>query len=1004
MADGSKRASRPLIPKAALAPAPTPAAAPQPAPQSGGRRRGGYRGEGRVLEDRERGFITCWSGANAGLAARRVQEQQQRRRRRLRVLQSDAGLLRRSVEGRWGRGPLDFPEVPDDESAAGDDRAERVQDIAQRVRRLPSPKRGLVLDLILALEEAGDADAGGHERELNTALEDLCGTPRSSPAALHDPAPSPVPSWLADAKSPPKRASDDAAVFCSSPEVRRSRPVSGRRARTPEPSPGKSDAPEYVSAGTPVPAPVFCESPEKSVHGDGRVRGGDLEASLDSLHQFRLQHLGRLTGEGPETPAEGSRPAASPAASPPVSPAGSATAADEFRIPELPEGRVLRTNVLTTWGDPHYVGLSGIELFDRNGDPIEVPDPGSTVRGSPHSINVLPEYSSDPRVASNLLDGVNRTCDDMHVWLAPFTAGADHTVTVDLRRSYGISMIRFWNYNKSRPHSYRGARHVEVDLDGRFIFRGELAQAPGCLLGAEQCAEVVLFTVEPAVLSRLEWHEAALRERWRVEDAGNSAAEEELRRSALLADRPSTGGGRGQSGRPTTAAHPKSAVAALLASGDHECVSGQTLRLEVVGGWGDMFRCGLQRVEAEAADGDALAVASASCAVRLPSSASHGPPASVLCSGGAGGWWVGADMAARQADEDGAPLVTLTLQLHRRAALARLHLWNYNGSSLRDTLTGVKRVRVFVDGHVVSPPKGFYVRKAPGHSNFEYRQTLELRRSDGAAATLHSSLATLHSSLANTDVRDAVARAQQMEQPFPERLLRALGFTPPLFPVAYVYRFELRSTHGDAHYIGLNGVELRDVHNEPVALSPDNLEATPRDLSIIPECEGDCRTLDKLVDGRNATFSDEHMWLAPHCPGAVNLLYVVFEQPVAISAVVLWNYSKTPARGVREVALYADDALVYSGCLPPAPSAAAGVDDWGQHMIFTNDPAACARAGDALVRPYAQDRPSGSGVLFYDSGRVGDLDQLPQTRCGRTRPTSAVHRQLRPTSGAGFAA
>jgi hypothetical protein len=38
-------------------------------------------------------------------------------------------------------------------------------------------------------------------------------------------------------------------------------------------------------------------------------------------------------------------------------------------------------------------------------------------------VNVLPGYGGDPRVVANLLDGVNNTCDDLHVWLAPFTPG-----------------------------------------------------------------------------------------------------------------------------------------------------------------------------------------------------------------------------------------------------------------------------------------------------------------------------------------------------------------------------------------------------------------------------------------------------------------------------------------------------------------------------------------------------------------------------------------------------
>ena len=40
-------------------------------------------------------------------------------------------------------------------------------------------------------------------------------------------------------------------------------------------------------------------------------------------------------------------------------------------------------------------------------------------------------------------------------------------------------MIRIWNYNKSRIHSSRGARYVEISLDDRTIFKGEIKRAMG---------------------------------------------------------------------------------------------------------------------------------------------------------------------------------------------------------------------------------------------------------------------------------------------------------------------------------------------------------------------------------------------------------------------------------------------------------------------------------------------------------------------------------------------
>jgi len=169
-------------------------------------------------------------------------------------------------------------------------------------------------------------------------------------------------------------------------------------------------------------------------------------------------------------------------------------------IPELPRGRVLEIEIETNWGDRHYVGLSGLELFDEKGLAIMVEDPAAQVTADARAIT---GNSADPRTPDNLLDGVNCTCDDLHVWLAPFTQGATHCVRVALDGESTLSMIRIWNYNTSRIHAARGARHLTLRLDSVAIFRGEVGQAPGEVKSAEASAEVILFTrgSEPCTLN-----------------------------------------------------------------------------------------------------------------------------------------------------------------------------------------------------------------------------------------------------------------------------------------------------------------------------------------------------------------------------------------------------------------------------------------------------------------------------------------------------------------------
>lgn len=66
------------------------------------------------------------------------------------------------------------------------------------------------------------------------------------------------------------------------------------------------------------------------------------------------------------------------------------------------------------------------------------------ITANPSDINILPEYAKDPRVVTNLIDGVNRTRDDVHMWLAPFTPGGNHYVYIKFEKAVKIALIRIW--------------------------------------------------------------------------------------------------------------------------------------------------------------------------------------------------------------------------------------------------------------------------------------------------------------------------------------------------------------------------------------------------------------------------------------------------------------------------------------------------------------------------------------------------------------------------------
>jgi len=126
----------------------------------------------------------------------------------------------------------------------------------------------------------------------------------------------------------------------------------------------------------------------------------------------------------------------------------------DYEVPILPSGLMLKFIFHSNWGDFYYIGLDAIEVYDERGVKVDIADRGC-VTAVPHSLRDLEISTRDSRVPDNLINDVTRDSTGTNSWLAPLAPCMTRqermqSVLRVMRRQRGYDSVKR-KYEKVRP-------------------------------------------------------------------------------------------------------------------------------------------------------------------------------------------------------------------------------------------------------------------------------------------------------------------------------------------------------------------------------------------------------------------------------------------------------------------------------------------------------------------------------------------------------------------------
>ncbi|MCP9260924.1 Protein CBR-PGHM-1 [Dirofilaria immitis] len=534
----------------------------------------------------------------------------------------------------------------------------------------------------------------------------------------------------------------------------------------------------------------------------------------------------------------------------------------DFAIPELPRGELFRFILCSSWDDPHFIGLNTIELFNAVGQRPQINEMktnASITRGSLNNVF----KNGEANLSTN---------DPGKMWSARYDNLAEFLyIEIHLKEQESIAMIRIWNYNESRVHALCGVHDLRIELDGITIFQGEISCAFTFESEKESMGDTILFTTNDAILELIAENDKCLRgnEIMRsvldLHELINDLEEEPLSISATMETSSRIRMSNAPSAHRPTTGDRKPKVQNITRSNDHQ----------------------LTNINIEEAAPELSAI---NCSAERKNKTESGK--------------------TETGQEDiGLPLLKV---FH----MELLENW---GAPDCIGLTGLQ----FLGPHGIVLDSLDCSITASSATQTSYRllngKNLTRSREDMwlTSYSRNSPPVRITVTFAEPVIVSGICMWNYNASPEMSYAgVRCIQIYVNGKSTSRTHIVKESSSWGDEYYIGLNGIEFYNHHEELIKLLPQNLAAFPESVNILPNVNDDPRTSDKLIDGCNDTKNSSHMWLTPILPNRYARVFVIFDIPTYVSHINVYNYRKTPERGARLITISVDDLIVFSGEVP----------------------------------------------------------------------------------------